>query len=69
VDLLTLKPSVTKYERSDTCVVPAASVIGRAVLAIEVCKVFQEKFGGDSMDEVKRTFRNYLKYVEERYSR
>lgn len=49
-----------RYERSDVCVVPAAGVVGEAMLAIALTEVWLEKFGGDSMAEV---LANYSAYV------
>ena len=46
VDLLTRDPALAAYERSDVCVVPAAGVIGEAMVAIVLAASFLEKFGG-----------------------
>lgn len=51
-------------ERSDTCAVPAACVIVENVVAFEVAKAFLEKFGGDSMKEVRRNYEGYLEQVK-----
>lgn len=64
VDILTKEPFEAVYERSDVCAVPAASVIGEAVVSMVVADAFLEKFGGDSMEEVTRNYRAYLEYVE-----
>src|SRR6202011_2437135 len=48
------------YERSAVCVVPAAGVIGEAVVALTLADSFLEKFGGDSMGELKRNHRSFL---------
>lgn len=64
VDLQTKKPFTAEIERSDTCAVPAASVVGEAMAAIVIATAFLEKFGGDSMDEVKRNFQGYLSYLQ-----
>ncbi len=61
VNLKTKKPEKAEYERSDICVVPAGSVIGEAAAALEVADAFLEKFGGDSMREIKRNYGSYLK--------
>ena len=60
VDLNTKEKVQAHYERSDVCVVPAAGVIGEAVVAITLAEAFLEKFGGDSMAEVERNHRAYL---------
>jgi chorismate synthase len=64
VDIITKKPLKAAYERSDVCAVPAASVIGEAVTAITIADSLLSKFGGDSMEEVKRNFTAYLKHIQ-----
>jgi len=59
VDLITKEPSPAGFERSDTCVVPAAGVVAEAVMGIVLAGAFLEKFGGDSMAEVEAGFANY----------
>jgi chorismate synthase len=49
-----------RYERSDVCVVPAAGVVGEAMLAIALTEAWLEKFGGDSMTEMLRNFHAYV---------
>jgi chorismate synthase len=63
VDLETREPSLAAYERSDVCVVPAAGVIGEAMVAIVLAQALLEKFGGDSLAETKRNFDGYLAQV------
>ncbi|RPI05144.1 MAG: chorismate synthase [Ignavibacteriae bacterium] len=59
VDLATKKLVESRYERSDVCAVPAASVIGESVIAPVIANAFLEKYGGDSMAEIsKRSKRN-----------
>ena len=60
VDLNTKEKVQAHYERSDVCVVPAAGVIGEAMVAITLADAFLEKFGGDSMAEVERNYRSYM---------
>ena len=48
----------SRYERSDVCVVPAAGVVGEAMMAIVLAEAFIEKFGGDSLDEMTRNYRS-----------
>ena len=50
----------TRYERSDVCVVPAAGVVGEAMLAYTLADAFLEKFGGDSLAEIRRNYDGYL---------
>src|SRR5438128_1606515 len=60
VDLNTKEKVQAHYERSDVCVVPAAGVIGEAMVAITLADAFLEKFGGDSMAEIERNHRSFL---------
>lgn len=62
-DLLTGEEATAFYERADTCVVPAAGVIGEAMLAIVLADAALEKFGGDHIDEFKRNCESYLATV------
>lgn len=50
-------------ERSDVCAVPAAAVVGEAMVALTLADAFLEKFGGDAMSEVARNFEGYLTYL------
>src|SRR5207302_3213435 len=56
IDLKTKEKVEAHYERSDVCVVPAAGVIGEAVVALTLADAFLEKFGGDSMAELERNY-------------
>lgn len=51
------------YQRSDVTAVPAASVVGEAVVALELCRAFRGKFGGDSMDAVQAEYARYMDRV------
>jgi chorismate synthase len=64
VDLTTREPALAAYERSDICVVPAAGVIGEAMVALVLAAAMIEKFGGDSLGEMKRNFEGYLEQVK-----
>ncbi|MGE6229389.1 chorismate synthase [Paenibacillus chitinolyticus] len=64
VDIDTKEAFTAQVERSDTCAVPAAGVIMENVVAWEVAQAFMEKFGGDSLEEIRRNYENYLKQVE-----
>jgi chorismate synthase len=64
-DLNTKEVVKAAYERSDVCVVPAAGVIGEAMVAMELAKAFVEKFGGDSLQETRRNFDGYQKQLDE----
>jgi chorismate synthase len=62
VDMITKEPFLAQHERSDTCTVPAAGVIGESMVALVLARAFLEKFGGDSLEE---TIRNYSGYLEQ----
>ncbi len=59
VDIDTKKEDLAAFERSDVTAVPAAGVIGEAMLAIVLANSLREKFGGDSMAEMRRNFESY----------
>jgi chorismate synthase len=59
VDLATREPTQARYERSDVCAVPAAAVVGEAVVAWELANAFLEKFGGDAIVDVERALEAY----------
>ena len=61
VDLKTGEAKKAFLERSDICAVPAASVVAEAALAFSICYFFLKKFGGDSLDEIKRNYEGYVK--------
>lgn len=56
VDIITGEPVDAHKERTDTCSVPAASIVGEAMLAISLGKVFCHKYGGDSILQMRRHF-------------
>jgi chorismate synthase len=56
VDLATLQESPAAIERSDVCAVTAAAVIGEAMVAFVIADAFLEKFGGDSLGEIRRNY-------------
>ncbi len=66
VDLVTKEPGEAAVERADICAVPAAAVVGEAVVAFEIARTMQEKFGGDSLGEMKRNYQAYMDYVKTR---
>jgi chorismate synthase len=59
VDIDTKHEERAAFERSDITVVPAAGVIGEAMVALVLAEVMREKFGGDSLGEMKRNFDGY----------
>jgi chorismate synthase len=64
VDLATRDAALAAYERSDVCVVPAAGVIGEAMVAIVLAQASLEKFGGDSLAETRRNWEAYKEQVK-----
>ncbi len=65
VDIQTKKPLEATIERSDICTVPAAGVVGEAVVAYEIAAALIEKFGGDTLDEMRRNYDSYQAYVKQ----
>ncbi len=64
VDIDTKLEDAAAFERSDITAVPAAGVIGEAMLAIVLANSMREKFGGDSLSEMKTNFDNYRKTLQ-----
>ena len=65
VDFQSKEPFEAQYERSDTCIVPAAGVVGEAMVTIVLAQAVQEKFGGDSLQEIKTNLENYSAALRE----
>ena len=65
VDIDSKKEDLAAFERSDITAVPAAGVIGEAMVAIVLANSMREKFGGDSIDEMKQNVDNYRSAVRE----
>lgn len=65
IDIDTKREELAAFERSDITAVPAAGVIGEAMLAIVLAGAMREKFGGDSLQEMKRNFEGYLESLRE----
>lgn len=66
VNLETREPTDAIRERSDTCAVPALAIIAEAALAIVLAQFYAEKFGGDSVGEMKRNFDGYVAAINDR---
>ncbi len=66
IDFVTKRETKAIYQRSDICVVPAASVVGEAVAAWEIAVAFLEKFGGDSLAEIKKNYENYKELLRKK---
>ncbi|WP_405114706.1 chorismate synthase [Paenibacillus sp. FSL K6-1217] len=64
VDIDTKEPFTAQVERSDACAVPAACVVLESVVAWEIAKAFLDKFGGDSLQEIRANYNNYLAQLE-----
>ncbi|WP_283809129.1 chorismate synthase [Tumebacillus amylolyticus] len=66
VDMRTKEPYRATIERSDVCAVPAACVVGEAMVSWVVAQAFLEKFGGDSVEEIQRNLASYLQQIGDR---
>jgi chorismate synthase len=66
VDLLTRRPVLAAKERADVCVVAPAAIVAEAAVAFELAGAFLEKFGGDSLSEVRRNFEGYVRGLQKR---
>jgi chorismate synthase len=65
VDMASKQPISAAYERSDVCVVPAGGVVGEAMVSIVLAQAMMEKFGGDSLGEMRRNFDGYSRQLRE----
>ena len=65
VDIDTKQESLAAFERSDITAVPAAGVIGEAMVALVLAGAMREKFGGDSLGEMRRNFDGYLQQLRD----
>jgi chorismate synthase len=63
-DLVSKENVKAAYERADVCVVPAAGVVGEAMVALTLGAAFMEKFGGDSLDETRRNFDGFQSQLD-----
>ena len=68
VDLNTLADAPAAIERSDVCAVPAAAVVGEAMVAFVLADAFLEKFGGDSIDEIRRHYEATAELLRARFA-
>jgi chorismate synthase len=64
VDVHTKEPFDAAFERSDVCAVAAASVVGEAMVAITLATALLEKFGSDSLDELRRNIEGFHRQIE-----
>ena len=68
VDLTTMREAPAAIERSDVCAVPAAAVVGEAMVAFVLADAFLEKFGGDSIEEIERHYEATAEQVRRRFA-
>lgn len=64
VDIRSKQQVLAVVERADVCAVPAAGVVGEAAIAFCLAEACLEKFGGDSLTEIKRNYQGYLKQIK-----
>jgi chorismate synthase len=69
VDLATMTESPAAIERSDVCAVPAAAVVGEAMVAIVLADALIEKFGGDSIEELVANWKAFQARTVTRFQR
>jgi chorismate synthase len=69
VDLTTLEPDLASVERGDVCAVPAAGIVGEAVVAMVLAELLLEKTGGDTLREIRKNLAAYLKDIEDSFHR
>ena len=63
VDIATLEPADALRERTDSCTVPAAGVVGEAMVALILADEYRRKFGGDHMDDVRQALEAYRERI------
>jgi chorismate synthase len=66
IDVSTGGQAAAHHQRSDVCAVPAAGVVAEAMVALVIAELVLEKFGGDSLGEVKGSYERYLAHLDER---
>ena len=66
ININTLERYEATVERSDTCAVPACSVVCENVVAFVICQFFLETIGGSSLEDVKRNYNSYIQRLGER---
>ena len=68
VELTTMRDAAAAIERSDVCAVPAAAVVGEAMVALVLANAVLEKFGGDTMADIDAALANYNRTIAARLS-
>ena len=64
VDIATHEPAEALRERTDSCTVPAAGVVGEAMVALVLADAYRRKFGGDHIDDVRHALRAYEERID-----
>jgi chorismate synthase len=67
VDLETMQEAPAAIERSDVCAVPAAAVVGEAMVALVLADALVERFGGDSIVDLERAIASSTERLRERF--
>ena len=62
VDIKSMQKLLAHKERTDSCSVPAASIIGESMVAMVICDALLEKFGGDSMEQLENHIKTSAKF-------
>ena len=65
VDIITNEAKLAHKERTDSCFVPAASIIGESMACMVICDALLDKFGGDSMQQLSNHIKKSAKYYNE----
>lgn len=63
VDIATLQPAEALRERTDSCTVPAAGVVGEAMVALVLADAYRVKFGGDHIEDVRQAVDAYRRRI------
>ena len=66
IDVKTKLPHISHFERSDVCAVPAASIVVKSVIAYELLNAYMEKFGSDTLNELKKRVSEYKIYLKDK---
>jgi chorismate synthase len=64
IDVATKEPAKAINQRSDVCAVPAAGIVAEAMVALVLADAVLEKFGGDSVEQVARNYKDYLAHLK-----
>ncbi|MDR3113839.1 MAG: chorismate synthase [Endomicrobium sp.] len=64
VNLISKQSEKAEAVRSDVCAVPAAAVVAEAAVAFELARAFKDKFGGDSIEDMKKSYESYIERIK-----